>query len=71
MATWRRLLGLGRRCGGLTAMESGGVLTGLAPGSLEDPGPLPRPAIDPPVLSTGSGGSSWRLMAGSLQGGFA
>ncbi|XP_034285568.1 E3 ubiquitin-protein ligase RNF138 isoform X2 [Pantherophis guttatus] len=52
MATWHRLLGLGRRCGGLTAMESGGVLTGLAPGSLEDPGPLPRPAIDPPVLST-------------------
>ncbi|XP_026555030.1 E3 ubiquitin-protein ligase RNF138 isoform X2 [Pseudonaja textilis] len=33
-------------------MESGGGLTGLAPGSFEDPGSLPRPAIDTPVLST-------------------
>ncbi|XP_025032369.1 E3 ubiquitin-protein ligase RNF138 [Python bivittatus] len=52
MATWARLLGLGRHGGGLTAMESGGSLTGLAAGSPEDPGPVPRPAIDPPVLST-------------------
>ncbi|XP_039189599.1 E3 ubiquitin-protein ligase RNF138 isoform X2 [Crotalus tigris] len=33
-------------------MESGVGLTGLASGSLEDPGQVPGPAIDPPVLST-------------------
>lgn len=69
MATWDRLLGLGRRCGGLTAMESGSGLTGLASGSLEDPGPVPRSAIDPPVLSTGSGGSSGRHL--EAQGGYS
>ncbi|KAH0617748.1 hypothetical protein JD844_016296 [Phrynosoma platyrhinos] len=51
MAT-QALLGRGRRRGGLRAMESGGGLSGLAPGSPEDPGPVPRPATDPPVLPT-------------------
>ncbi|XP_062986770.1 E3 ubiquitin-protein ligase RNF138 [Elgaria multicarinata webbii] len=53
MTTQARLLGGGRRAGGgPRIMESGGEFTGLAHGSHEDPGPVPRPVIDPPVLST-------------------
>ncbi|XP_044280233.1 E3 ubiquitin-protein ligase RNF138 isoform X1 [Varanus komodoensis] len=55
MTTQARLLGGGRRYsgGGPRAMERGGGVNGLASGRPEDPGTVPRPVIDLPVLPTG------------------